>query len=79
MNELVLSSLLRRGTKTWHDGDYDMTINLVLASEELTDSVVKCVVHRTEHGSDYRAIGTVFDISVLILKHQEQLLLKNAL
>ncbi len=78
MNEFALSSLLRRGTKTWHGGDYDTTIDLVLASEELTDSVVKCAIHRTEHGSDHHAIKTVFDVSVPEPKHQEWLLLKNA-
>ena len=78
MNEFALSSLLRRGTKTWQGGDYNTTIDLVLASEELTDSVVKCAIHRTEHGSDHRTIDTVFDISVPVPKHQERLLLKNA-
>jgi len=79
MNEFALSSLLRRGTKTWHGRDYDTTIDLVLASEELTDSVVRCAIHRTEHGSDHCAIKTVFDVSVPVPKHQERLLLKNAL
>src|SRR2546421_1485080 len=78
MNEFGLSSLLRRGTKTWHGGDYETTIDLVLASGELTDSVVKCAIHGTEHGSDHRAIETIFDISVPAPKHQERLLLKNA-
>ena len=63
MNELALSSLLRRGTKTWHGGDYDTTIDLVLATEGLTDSMIKCAIHSTEHGSDHCAIETVFDIS----------------
>ena len=78
MGEFALSSLLRRGTKTWHGGDYDTTIDLVLASEELTASTVKCAIHGTEHGSDHRAIDTVFDISVPVPKLQERLLLKNA-
>ncbi|KAJ6114125.1 hypothetical protein N7512_007570 [Penicillium capsulatum] len=45
MNEFALSSLLKRGTKTWHgggqSGDCESTIDLVLASENLTDSMVK--------------------------------------
>ena len=41
MSEFALSSLLRRGTKTWHGGDYETTIELVLASEELTTSATK--------------------------------------
>ncbi|KAJ9480984.1 hypothetical protein VN97_g12529, partial [Penicillium thymicola] len=56
MNEFFLSSLLKRGTKTWHGGgqtkDCESTIDLVLASENLTQSMVKCAIHGTEHGSD---------------------------
>jgi len=32
MSEFALSSLLRRGTKIWHGGNYKTTIDLVLAS-----------------------------------------------
>jgi hypothetical protein len=82
MNEFALSSLLKRGTKTWQGGgqggDYESTIDLVLASENLTGSMVKCAVHGTEHGSDHRAIETVFDVPVPVSKQQERLLLKNA-
>ncbi|KAF4338140.1 reverse transcriptase [Fusarium beomiforme] len=74
----MLRSLLRRGTKTWQSGDYETTINLVLASEELADINIKCAIHSTEHGSDHRMIETVFDISVLAPKHEERLLFKNA-
>ena len=60
MNEFALSSLLKRGTKTWHgggqSGDCESTIDLVLASENLTDSMVKYAILGTEHGSDHRAI-----------------------
>lgn len=82
MKEFALSSLLKRGTKTWHgggkSGDYESTIDLVLASENLTDSIVKCAIHETEHGSNHRVIETVFDTPWPIPKHQERLLLKNA-
>ena len=78
MNEFTLSSLLRRGTKTWHGGDYETTIDLVLASEELENAVVKCTLYGTEHGSDHRTIEAVFDISVPTPIPQERLLLKNA-
>jgi hypothetical protein len=65
MNEFGLSSLLKRGTKTWHGGGYsgdcESTIDLALASENLTDSMIKCAVHGTEHGSDHGTIETVFD------------------
>jgi len=78
MNELALTSLLRRGTKTWHGGNHETTIDLVLASQELTDTMLKCTIHKTEHGSDHRAIETAFDISVPVSKQQERLLLRNA-
>jgi hypothetical protein len=67
MTKFTLTSLLQRGTKTWHGGDYETTIDLALASKELTDTTLKCVIHKTEHGSDHRAIETVFDISVPVL------------
>ena len=78
MNEFALSSLLRRGTKTWHGGEHATTIDLVLVSSELAASTVKCAVHGTEHGSDHSAIETVFDNSVPVPRQQERLLLKNA-
>ena len=71
MNEYGLSSLLRRGTKTWHGGDHDTTIDLVLASEGMKDSKLKCAILGTEHGSDHRAIETVFDVSVPSPKPQD--------
>ncbi|KAJ5494161.1 hypothetical protein N7463_010248 [Penicillium fimorum] len=82
MSEFALSSLLKRGTKTWHGegqyGDCESTIDLVLASDNLADLMAKCVIHGTEHGSDHRTIETVFDAQWLAPKHQERLLLKNA-
>ena len=56
----------------------ESTINLVLASENLADSMAKCALHETEHGSGHRAIETVFDAPWPIPKHQERRLLKNA-
>ncbi|OQE10081.1 hypothetical protein PENFLA_c095G09535, partial [Penicillium flavigenum] len=62
MNEFALSSLLKQGTKTWHggghSGDCESTIDLVLASENLTDSMTKCAILGTDHGSDHTAIET---------------------
>ncbi|RKK66659.1 hypothetical protein BFJ71_g17893, partial [Fusarium oxysporum] len=78
MNDFMLRSLLRRGTKTWQSGDYETTIDLAMASEELADANIKCAIHGTEHGSDHRTIETVFDISVPAPKQEERLLFKNA-
>ncbi|KAJ5414923.1 hypothetical protein N7509_000021 [Penicillium cosmopolitanum] len=82
MSEFALSSLLKRGTKTWHGegqyGDCESTIDLVLASDNLADLMTRCVIHGTEHGSDHRTIETVFDVPWSAPKHQERLLLKNA-
>jgi exonuclease III len=78
MSELDLMSLLPRGTKTWNGGDFETTVDLVLASADIASSTVKCMVHGTEHGSDHRAIETEFDISVPVPQVRERLLLKNA-
>jgi exonuclease III len=78
MNEFDLMSLLQRGTKTWSGGDFETTVDLVLASADLASSTVKCMIHSTEHGSDHRAVETEFDVSVPVLQTQERLLLKNA-
>jgi exonuclease III len=63
MSEHSFHGLLPRGTKTWQKGDSETTIDLVLASEELATSVIKCAIHTTEHGSDHRAVETMFDIA----------------
>ena len=78
MSDFGLSSLLQRGTKTWRRGEYETTIDLVLASEELAASTIKCSIYGTEYGSDHRAIETAFDVSVPAPRPQERLLLKNA-
>ncbi|QGA14933.1 hypothetical protein EYB26_005087 [Talaromyces marneffei] len=78
MTEHSLHSLLPRGTKTWHSGDTETTIDLVLASTELAEEMVKCGIHYTNHGSDHQAIETEFDISVPDRPTTERLLWKNA-
>ncbi|KAF5973804.1 reverse transcriptase, partial [Fusarium bulbicola] len=78
MNDFMLRSLLRRGTKTWQGGDYETTIDLILASEELANSNIKCGIHGLEHGSHHRTTETVFDISIPTPKQEERLLFKNA-
>jgi ribonuclease HI len=78
MSEHALRSLLPRGIKTWHNGDHESTIDLVLASEELATSVAKCTIHTTEHGSDHRAIETTFDVLTPERVPEQRLLFKNA-
>ncbi|KZL68744.1 reverse transcriptase, partial [Colletotrichum incanum] len=78
MNEFGLSSLLPRGTKTWQRGEHQSTIDLVLASEDPTNSLIKCAIHETDHGSDHRAIETIFDVSIPTPAPRERLLFKNA-
>ncbi|RKK50681.1 hypothetical protein BFJ69_g18028, partial [Fusarium oxysporum] len=77
MNDFMLRSLLRRGTKTWQGRNYETTIDLVLASEELADATIRCAIHGTEHGSDHRTIEATFDSSVPAPKQEERLLFKN--
>jgi hypothetical protein len=78
MNSWRLESLLPRGTKTWQNGIYATTIDLMLASQELASSILKCKIHDTEHGSDHRAIETSFDVDVPEHTTQPRLLFKNA-
>jgi len=74
----ALRSLLPRGTKTWQKGNQESTIDLVLASEEPATSVVKCITHTTEHGSDHKAIEIKFDIAAPERVVEARLLFKNA-
>jgi ribonuclease HI len=78
MSDYALCSLLPRGTKTWQNGGHETTIDLILASEELASAVVKCKIHEIEHGSDHRAIETVFDIAPPDRLVEGRLLFKNA-
>jgi hypothetical protein len=79
MNKWSLESLLPRGTTTWQNRMYATTIDLMLASQKLASSVLKCKIHKTEHGSDHRAVETLFDVEVPEHAAQPQLLFKNAI
>src|SRR5947208_2114512 len=60
MQTLGLQSLLPWGTKTFQrpDGTGISTIDLILASERVTRTLVKCCIYDIDHGSDHRAIET---------------------
>jgi hypothetical protein len=78
MNRWRLESLLPCGTNTWQNATHAITIDLMLASQELASSVLKCRIHDTEHGSDHRAIETSFDMEVPDHATQPRSLFKNA-
>ncbi|KAM3543691.1 hypothetical protein ARSEF1564_003451, partial [Beauveria bassiana] len=78
MGDYNLSSLLPRGTKTWQGGEHESTVDLVLASEGLTQNLVSCRTCTMEHGSDHRTIETIFETVTAEAHQQERLLLKNA-
>jgi exonuclease III len=78
IDEHSLCSLLLRGTKTWQSGDAESTIDLVLASAELADQLLRCTIHPCDYGSDYRAIETAFDITVEDRPSKTRFLFKNA-
>jgi hypothetical protein len=78
ISEHALRSLLPRGTKTWQSGGRESTIDLILASEELATSIVKCAIHATEHRSDHRVIETTFDVVTPERDGKVRLLFKNA-
>ncbi|KZL63330.1 transposon i [Colletotrichum incanum] len=56
-------------------GEADAIIDLM---NEFSLSMVKCAIHETEYGSDYRAIETIFDILMPEPAPRERLLFKNA-
>ncbi|KAJ5100145.1 hypothetical protein N7532_007146 [Penicillium argentinense] len=60
MADWGLTSLLPRGIFTREEGPYRSTIDLVLASTDLSRRVTRCRIHPVEHGSDHRAIETTF-------------------
>ena len=74
-----LRSLLPKGTKIWQNSNREIIINLILVLDKLASTVVKYIVYRTEHGSNYRAIKIIFNI--IIPKHaiKQRILFKNAL
>ncbi|KAG6979443.1 putative RNA-directed DNA polymerase from transposon X-element [Fusarium oxysporum f. sp. conglutinans] len=55
MNDFMLRSLLRRGTKTWQSRDYETTIDLVLAPEDLADATIRCAIHENGQVDDGRS------------------------
>lgn len=79
ISEYALYNLLPRSIKTWQSGNYEFTIDLILALEELVTLIVKCVIHATEYNSDHKAIETTFDVITLERVVKERLLFKNAL
>ena len=78
IGDFSLHSLLPRRVKTWARNGQQSTIDLVLASDQLAASLIKCGVHGVEHGSDHRAIETTFNIAPPEQIVVQRLLLKNA-
>ncbi|OAA57836.1 Endonuclease/exonuclease/phosphatase [Akanthomyces lecanii RCEF 1005] len=72
MSDYSLNSLLPRGTKTWQGGEYESTVDLVLASEGLAQNLVSCRTCSTEHGSDHRTIETMFEFTTDGAHEQER-------
>lgn len=62
MADFGLQSLLPRGRMTFEARSQRSTIDLVLASPGLAAKLNRCQIHPVEHGSDHRAIQSVFDI-----------------
>jgi endonuclease/exonuclease/phosphatase family metal-dependent hydrolase len=78
ISEYALHTLLPKGTKTWQSGEFESTIDLILASAELADTLIKCAIHPVEHGSDHRAVETTLDIAQPERPQTQRLLFKNA-
>lgn len=72
-----MRSMLSKGTTTLQLGDRESTVDLVIASDELAATAVRCGIHVTDHGSDHRAIETCFDINDPIKRPNHDYCLKT--
>ena len=79
MGDYSLRSLLPRGTKIQQNGDRKITINLILVLDELASIIIKYIVYRIEHRSNYRVIKTIFNITVPKRAIEQRILFKNVL
>ena len=64
ISDFHLQSLLPRGIPTWQRGDFESTIDLVLASSNISEVQRKCEIYPIKYSSDYRAITAEFDIDI---------------
>lgn len=78
IDKIALRSLLPRGTKTQHRGEFKSTINLVLALEALAINIIKCIPIKIDYRLDYQVIETIFKAYLPKQIQQERFGLKNA-
>lgn len=65
IEEYGLQSLLRPGTVTWEHqtrGAYS-TVDVILATAAVAESLTRCGVYTVDHGSDHAAIDIVIDLT----------------
>ena len=65
--------------KIWQNGNCKIIIDLILALDKLISIIVKYMVYGTEHGSDYKVIKIIFNITVPKHAIEQRILFKNAL
>ena len=71
--------LTPRGTVTWERHEQKSTIDLTMASEKLSEDMIKCKIWANEYGSDHRATHTaIFMGQILEQPQQERYLLQKA-
>ena len=73
-----LISLLKCGTITRDQGGDASTIDLVLVSQNLANTMIHCKINDTDYSSDHLAIISVFDIEISAQMRRERLLFKEA-
>ncbi len=66
MMEKNLQLLLPRGTPIYksYDAGNASTIDLLFASENLTNILTRCGILITDHGSDHRAIESLIEVCI---------------
>ena len=77
MAEMALQSLISCGIKTWYCGALVSTIDLILTSPRLTETLLICNIYLTEYGSDYSAVAISFNINNPRKESEKRLLFKN--
>ena len=77
MGEQGLVSLLKRGTITRSQGGNKSTIDLMLATQGLANSMSCCKIHDIDHGSDRLAVESRFNLKVPAQTQTERLLFKE--
>ncbi|EKG08887.1 Endonuclease/exonuclease/phosphatase, partial [Macrophomina phaseolina MS6] len=78
MEDFHLQSLLPRGTVTYESAGHSSTIDLILASPQLTEEMSNCSPTSTAYGRDHLAIETYFETDMPYQELEAQYTFRSA-